>query len=409
MTEQPTSGPAAHRAPRSALRVLIAGGGVAALEAALALRHLADARVDIELLAPEPHFWYRPLAVVEPFGIGHLHAVELTELGRACGARFTLDALASVDPDRHVVRTAAGAELEYDVLLVATGARPVPAVAGAVTFRGPADSEAFREVLAELESGTVQRLVFAVPGGVTWPLPLYELALLTSAFVAGRAITNTRLSFVTPEEAPLGLFGAAASAAVERLLEAGEVALHTRRFPMAAADGTLAVSPGGTLPADRVVALPRLRGRPIDGLPRDGNGFVPTDRHGRIWGVDDVFAAGDVTAFPVKQGGIAAQQASAAAEAIAAAAGADVTPRPFRPVLRGLLLTGSTPAYLRAELSGGAGDTSTAVSEPLWWPPAKIVGRHLAPFLAEHADAILAPPVSADAVVVDVDLSSAGL
>src|SRR2546425_699915 len=82
-----------------------------------------------------------------------------------------------------------------------------------------------------------------------------------------------------------------------------EVAVHTRRFPMTAGDGALAVAPSGSIPADRVVALPRLRGRPIEGIPRDGNGFVPTDPHGRVAGLADVFAAGDVTAFPVKQGG----------------------------------------------------------------------------------------------------------
>src|SRR5439155_22648246 len=143
-----------------------------------------------------------------------------------------------------------------------------------------------------------------------------------------------------------------------------------------------------------------------DGIPRDANGFVSTDRYGHT-GVSDIFAAGDVTTFPVKQGGIAAQQATAAAETIAEAAGADVTPRPFRPVLRGLLLTGSVPTYLRAELTGGAGDTSTAQSEPLWWPPGKIVGRHLAPFLAERADEILVPPAGTDALAVEIDLTSA--
>src|SRR5215211_7774354 len=86
-----------------ATRVLIAGGGVAALEAALALRELAEERVSIELLAPEPHFWYRPLAVAEPFGNGNVNRIELSAVADACSARFTLGALASVDPGRHVV------------------------------------------------------------------------------------------------------------------------------------------------------------------------------------------------------------------------------------------------------------------------------------------------------------------
>ena len=60
--------------------------------------------------------------------------------------------------------------------------------------------------------------------------------------------------------------------------------------------------------------------------------------------LEDVFAAGDIANFPIKQGGLAAQQADAAAEAIAAEAGAQVDPQPFKPVLRGILLTGLSAA-----------------------------------------------------------------
>jgi len=101
-----------------------------------------------------------------------------------------------------------------------------------------------------------------------------------------------------------------------------------------------------------------------------------------VEGLDDVYAAGDATTFPIKQGGLATQQADVVAQAIAARAGAPVTPEPFRPVLRGLLLTGRTPAYRSTELRGGLGDMSRAEVEPLWWPPSKIAGRYLSPYLA---------------------------
>jgi sulfide:quinone oxidoreductase len=101
-----------------------------------------------------------------------------------------------------------------------------------------------------------------------------------------------------------------------------------------------------------------------------------------VFGAPDVYAAGDATGFPVKQGGIAAQQAEAASEAIAESFGAAVRPRPFRPVLRGLLVTGREPLYLRHVLDAKAQDVIVG-PHPLWWPPAKIVGRRLAPFLAQ--------------------------
>src|SRR5436309_8844370 len=93
------------------LRILIAGGGVAALETMLALRALAEERVEIELVAPEPRFWYRPLAVAEPFAAGRVHHFELAGVASACRARFTLGALASIEPGRHSARTANGLEM----------------------------------------------------------------------------------------------------------------------------------------------------------------------------------------------------------------------------------------------------------------------------------------------------------
>ena len=391
-----------------ATRVLIAGGGVAALEAALALRELGEGRVSVELLAPEPEFWYRPLAVAEPFDLGKVRHFDLAELAAAAGATFSPGALTSVDAGSRLAQTSVGSSVSYDVLLVACGAGPTPAVPGALTFRGPADTERTRQLLEEIVAGQVGRVAFVVPWGAVWSLPIYELALMTAAYLAERDV-HVELALVTPEEAPLQLFGRAGSEAVRQLLEERGIALQTGSCPVELVDGELRLFPEGTMAADRVVALPRLRGPRIDGLPQTVEGFLPVDAHAQVHGLADVFAAGDITSFPVKQGGIATQQADAAAEMIAANAGADLTPEPFRPVLRGLLLTGRRPRYLRHELTGGAGDVSEASAEPLWWPPAKIVGRYLAPFLGAFAGVETQPeaPAAPGAVPVEVELDAA--
>ena len=389
-----------------AARVVIAGGGVAALEAALALRALAEDRVGVELIAPEPHFWYRPLAVAEPFDLGEVRKFELDELAAAAGATFSPGALTGVDAGSRQAQTSAGSSVPYDVLLVACGAVPTPAVPGALTFRGPADTERISDLLGEIVAGQAGRVAFVVPWGAVWSLPIYELALMTAAYLAERELDHVELALVTPEDEPLQLFGRAGSAAVRELLEERGIAVQTGASPVEFVDGELRLVPEGTIAADRVVALPRLRGTRIDGLPQTVEGFVPVDAHGQVHGLADVFAAGDITSFPVKQGGIAAQQADAAAEMIAANAGADLTPQPFRPVLRGLLLTGRQPRYLRHELTGGAGDASASSPEPLWWPPAKIVGRYLAPFLGDFAGVKSPPeaPAAPGAVPVEVEL-----
>jgi sulfide:quinone oxidoreductase len=388
------------------LRVLVVGGGVAALEGMLALRALAEERIDIELLSARETFSYRPLAVAEPFGLGEAVTFPVAEAAEQCKAELSIGALTSVDTGRRVVQTSWHDEIEYGALLLACGARPGPSLPGALSFRGSDDVAAFGRLLAAAEAGEIGRIAFAVPGGIVWPLPLYELALLTAAHFAGSVGSRVELAFVTPEKTPLAIFGETASAAIAELFEARGIELHAGAYPSAFERGQLELVPGETLGADAVVALPRLEGPRIEGLPHDTDGFVPTDPTGRVDGFEDVFAAGDATAFPIKQGGIAAQQADAAAESIAELAGAPVVPTPFTPVLRGLLLTGAIPSYLRAELGGGHGETSTVSAEPLWWPPSKIVGRYLAPFLAAYeVDVESAPPEGPDALPVEVDLA----
>ncbi|HKO75116.1 MAG TPA: FAD-dependent oxidoreductase [Gaiellaceae bacterium] len=366
-------------------RVLIAGGGVAALEAMVALRALAQERVDIELLAPDRDFFYRPLAAAEPFGAGQALRFDIRALATGSGARHRLGSLAAVSARKHMATTAHGESLAYDALILATGARQHIAVPGALTFRGSQDSPAFSRVLAEVLNGDVKTLAFVVPSRVTWPLPLYELALQTATKLAGERV-EAELMLLTPEEAPLGVFGPQGSEAVATVLAEKGIELLTGVHADKFDQGLVHLVPGAPVAAERAVALPGLRGIPIAGVPADGTGFVSVDAFGRVQGLDDVYAAGDGTRFPVKQGGLAAQMADAAASAIAAAAGAPVEPIPFDPVLRGLLLTGSEPEYLRAELGGGHHYASAASESALWWPAGKIVARYLSPYLAEHAD-----------------------
>jgi sulfide:quinone oxidoreductase len=377
-TTYPTQGPGT--------RVLIAGGGVAALEGMLALRALADERLTIELLAPEAEFVYRPLSVAAPFGLGEPLQLDLEKMVRRAGARLHRGALAAVDPVRQVARTAAGEELPYDFLLIGVGGGRRNPLPGALAFGGERDIGRFRALLAEIEAGAVSEVAFALAGGRSWSLPLYELALMTGRFRAERGIRDVRLTLVTPEQRPLGVFGPRAAEAVERRLSHAGVALRTGAYACRCDPGTLCLVPEAELRADRVVTLATPAPPSIAGLPSDADGFLATDAHCRVDGLPGVYAAGDVTSFPLKQGGIAAQQADAAAEHIASTAGALVTPRPFRAVLRGMLLTGDRPAYLRSEVTGGRGGPDVVDIEPLWWPPAKIVARYLGPFLAEQAD-----------------------
>src|SRR4051812_11216458 len=100
-------------------RVLIAGAGVAGLEAALALRDLAGDRVDVALHDPGSEFAYRPFGIGEPYGTTRAFRYDLRRLSELCGASLQASAIAAVDPERHVAVTRDGERISYDQLVVA--------------------------------------------------------------------------------------------------------------------------------------------------------------------------------------------------------------------------------------------------------------------------------------------------
>ena len=236
----------------SNLRVLIAGGGVAAIETLLALRDLARDHVEVDLLTPQPHFVYRPLGIATAFDLGEPPRFELAPIAAELGATLHRDALASVDADRRVAVTRRGEELSYDVLVVASGAEPEPAVPGAFTFRGAEDAQAYARLLAEIEQGDATKVIFAMPPGANWPLPLYELALLTAGRVAARG-ADAQLTIVTPEEVPLKLFGREASEAVGKLLASKGIEVRTSTHPGKFSHKSLSLVPQDVIRADHVV------------------------------------------------------------------------------------------------------------------------------------------------------------
>ncbi len=369
---------------QSPRRVVICGGGVAGVEALLALRALLKVGVEVHLVAPNRQFVYEPLAVAAPFDLADTHLFDLAEIAAEQNAKLHVDSLARVDAEGRRVRLASGTVLPYEALVVAVGARRRDWLEGALHFSGASAVPAFRALLERFEHGPDQRLCFVNPAGVSWTLPLYELALLTASHLADRGVIGVELTVVTPDADPLAVFGPAASRMLRDLLADRGIALKAGAHAEKIQHGKLHLDPPATLEVDHVVAFPQLEGPALPGLPSDATGFIAVDEHSRVAGLEDVYAAGDGTAFPVKQGGIATQQADAAAEAIAAQMGAAVVPSPVRPTLRAMLLTGIAPTYLRAQLAGTTGASFEIAASPLWWPPSKIAGRYLAPYLTGH-------------------------
>ncbi len=223
--------------------------------------------------------------------------------------------------------------------------------------------------------------MFAVPSGATWPLPLYELALLS----AGRARAGARITLVSPEKRPLAAFGAEASELVAAELAGRGVRFRGSSTPgSVCGGGALTIESGPPVEADRVVAVPRLRGAGITGIPANRQGFVPTDALGRVEAMVDVYAAGDATAYPIKHGGLAAQQADRIAHTIAAGLGFTPHELKTKPLLEVRLVGGQRPVRLRIELNEFAKPATAALAhtrsdrQPSW---TKVFGRYLTPYL----------------------------
>jgi sulfide:quinone oxidoreductase len=339
-------------------RIIVAGGGVAALESCLALRrHLDPEDLQITLLTPATRFEYRPLAVLESFEGISRWSLALSTFASDIAVDLVHDALAAVGPHARVAVTGSGEELGYDLLLVATGGHAADAIHGAMTFRGPAEGRRLRALL----DTPPRNIAFAAPAGASWPLPLYELALMSADELRRRG-ADTAVVLVTPEATPLQAFGASASESALAEIARRGIALITSAEPLVARDGVLELRDGRRVEADCVIAVPRLLGRRIEGIAHDAEDFIVVDEHCRVAGMSHVYAAGDVTNLPFKHGGLAAQQGDAAAEAMLAELGVAITPQPLRPVLEGMLFADPR-------------------SSPTW-PPEKIVGRLLTPYLA---------------------------
>jgi sulfide:quinone oxidoreductase len=370
--------------PDHKLNVVIAGGGVAALETALALSELAPSQTSRTLLTASSEFVYRPMTVVEPFAYPAAQRYSLAQIAEDAGAQLVTDRLSWVDPQKQVAHTTGGLELAYDALVVATGARPQSRYKHALTIDDRNLDETLHGLIQDIEEGYVSSLAFVAAPRMAWLLPLYELALM----ISGRAYDmNVRptMTVVTPEDGPLAIFGSAVSEAVAELLESAHVDVITSAYAEIPRSGLVLINPGDRcLHADRIIALPELYGPGVRGIPVGEHGFIRVTPYGQVPDAGPVYAAGDATAFALKHGGIAAQQADVASESIAALAGAPVTPSPFHPVIHGILLTHEKPRYLTARITGGHGFSSQVTDTPTWSPPTKIAARYLAPYLDEH-------------------------
>jgi sulfide:quinone oxidoreductase len=368
-------------------RVVVCGGGIAGIEALLRLRRLAGEQAWMTVIEPRDELVYRPLAVREPFALAGVRRYPLERIAADTRANWEKDRLASVDREGRRVHTDGGRQLPYDALLLALGARESAPFKHAHVFTDRNADDAFHGIVHDIEQGYLRSIAFVLPQVPIWPLPLYELALMT-AERAHSLNVEPKIMFVTPEARPLKAFGETAAEAIVALFESTRIELHTGAVASVPAAGHIEID-GSSLHAQRIVTIPRIRGHAIHGIPAGTDWFVPVDEHCVVQDGDGrEFAAGDVSDFPFKHGGIGAQQADTAAAGIAHLAGLGERPPPVRPIIRGMLLTGGRPLYLSAQLVAGLGWRSAIYERPPWPADEKVIAEELGPYLRKLDAAI---------------------
>lgn len=210
-----------------ALRVVVVGGGIAGAEVMLALRALAGDRVTLTLISPATELVLPALMVAEPFALGGALRYPLDDLLARVEGELVAGSLTAVDEPQREIRLHDGTAVSFDALVIATGAMPVARVELATTWWPGSDSEELSGLLRDLEEGYTKRVAFVIPPGPVWPLPLYEIAMMTARQVAGMGIDDAELTVITPEAVPLAVFGAQASTAIGDELQAAGIRLET--------------------------------------------------------------------------------------------------------------------------------------------------------------------------------------
>lgn len=307
--------------------VTIVGGGLGGLEAALYLRkRLPREQADVVLISDRPEFVFKPYLNYVPFGLQPADlAFNLSELAKGHGFHFRQGTAHAANPETQTLRVN-GASLSYDTLFVATGATAGPETVPGLHTHGymlGRESEmrrlrkALRELCKDAKSGATSRIAFLVPPGCQWAGALYELAFMLSTWLDWKGVReHVDLMLMTPEARFMNAFGPGVHESLQQELRERGIGARRHQHPERAEKGALIFPEKGRLPFDLLIAAPASVATVRWGaLPTDEQGFLRTDLASRQ--VEDhpsVYAVGDASDYPVKQGFLALLQADAAAE-----------------------------------------------------------------------------------------------
>jgi sulfide:quinone oxidoreductase len=299
-------------------RIVVLGSGTGGTLVANRLRQRFDADdVRITVVDQDDVHVYQPGLLFVPFGLAHAEdLVRPRHKQLHPGITVVISPIDHVDVDANIVHLASGATLDYDVLVVATGAVLVPEETEGLlgpgwntnvfTFYDLDGARALADRLAQFEGGCLVVNVVDMP--IKCPVAPLEFCFLADWYFRERGIRErVDITYVTPLD---GAFTKpAASKALSGLLQEKGVELVTE-FNAGEFDedaGTIVAYDGRVVPFDLAVVVPLHGGAPYVGRsPNLGDelNFVPTDdRTLQSKARPNIFVIGDAANVPASKAG----------------------------------------------------------------------------------------------------------
>lgn len=299
-------------------RIVVLGGGTGGTLAANRLRRaLSASEAEIVVVDQDDTHVYQPGLLFTPFApAGHATPARPRHRQLHAGIAFRQTGIDRVDLEADRVYLTDGTALEYDALIVATGARLLPEETEGLTGEGwgervftfytPEGAERLREALARFDGGRIVVNIVDLP--IKCPVAPLEFAFLTDWYLQRRGIRDrVELTYVTPLD---GAFTKPIAArALGGLLERKNVRLVTE-FNTGEVDGKtgrLISYDQREVPFDLAVVVPLHGGAAyVERSPGLGDelGFVRVDPATlQSLAKPNVFALGDATDVPTSKAG----------------------------------------------------------------------------------------------------------
>ena len=298
-------------------KLLILGAGTAGTMAANRLHQLLDTdEWKITLVDQNETHYYPPGFLFIPFGIyNKADVIKPKQDFMPHGVELLMSAIESIEPTRNSVRLSDGRKLDYDFLIIATGAdihpEQTPGLGGDAwgksihTFYSLEGALALFEKLKTWPGGRL--VVNVVENPIKCPVAPLEFLMLADAFFQEKGIRDkVTLTYATP--LPGAFTKPKASKMLDHLLAEKDIKVEPE-FLLEHVDadaGKLVSYDERELPFDLLVSIPLNMGAPVIGKSGLGDelNFVPVDKHTfQSTQFANVFALGDAAAVPASKAG----------------------------------------------------------------------------------------------------------